>query len=85
MGQPIYNNLVADYAPEGWLGRMYGISFFCSFGIGSFSASFLGYIGQQLNTSWIFTTMAFISAINLVFAAVLLVRALRQSRLRKLS
>jgi MFS family permease len=54
MGQPIYNNLVADYSPVAWRGRSYGISFFCSFGIGSFSATFLGYIAERSNTSWIF-------------------------------
>ena len=74
MGQPIYNNLIADYSPVAWRGRSYGISFFCSFGIGSFSATFLGYIAERSNTSWIFVTMAGISLVALICIAVLLVK-----------
>jgi hypothetical protein len=56
---PVFSNItshsiVADYSPVAWRGRSYGISFFCSFGIGSFSATFLGYIAERSNTSWIF-------------------------------
>ena len=54
MGQPVYNSLVADYSPNKWRGRMFGISFFCAFGFGSFSASLLGYVAEKLSTNWIF-------------------------------
>ena len=80
MGQPIYNNLIADYSPAGWQGRSYGIAFFCGFGIGSFSATFLGYIAEQLGTNWVFITMAGIPIITMGLFITLLVRALSASR-----
>ena len=80
MWQPICNNLIADYSPVTWQGRSYGISFFCGFGLGSFSATFLGYIAEQFGTNWVFITMAGISLIATGFVATLLVRALTTSR-----
>ena len=80
MGQPIYNNLIADYSPAGWLGRSYGISFFCTFGIGSFSATFLGYTAERLGISSVFVVMAGITLVTLVCVVLLLVRALTVSK-----
>jgi len=80
MGQPIYNNLIADYSPTAWQGRSYGIFFFCNFGIGSFSATLLGYIAEQFGTNWIFIAMGGISLITVGFIATLLVRALTQEQ-----
>jgi MFS family permease len=80
MGQPIFNNLVADYTPLDWRGRSYGISYFCSFGLGSFSATILGYIGERFGLTWIFVTMAGISLIALICVVTLLLRALRASK-----
>ena len=80
MGQPIYNTLIADYSPAGWLGRSYGISFFCTFGIGSFSATFLGYTAEQLGISSVFVVMAGITLVALACFVLLLVRALTVSK-----
>ena len=80
MGQPIYNNLIADYSPAGWLGRSYGISFFCVFGLGSFSATFLGYTAERLGISSVFVVMAGITLVTLVCVVLLLVRALTVSK-----
>jgi len=80
MGQPIFNNLVADYTPVDWRGRSYGISYFCSFGLGSFSASILGYIAERFGLTWIFMTMAGISLIALICVVALLLRALQASK-----
>jgi MFS family permease len=74
MGQPIYNNLIADYSPVAWRGRSYGISYFFTFGIGSFSATFLGYIAERSSTGWIFITMAGISLLAFICVAVLLIK-----------
>jgi len=82
MGQPIFNNLVADYTPVDWRGRSYGISYFCGFGLGSFSATILGYIAERFGLTWIFMTMAGISLIALICVVALLVRALRASKPR---
>jgi len=71
MGQPVYNSLVADYSPNNWRGRMFGISFFCSFGFGSFSASLLGYVAEKLSTNWIFWVIAGFQLLVLVLAITL--------------
>jgi len=78
MGQPIYNNLIADYSPTAWQGRSYGIFFFCNFGIGSFSATLLGYVAERFGINWVFTAMAGIALITMGVIMTLLVRALTQ-------
>jgi len=80
MGQPIFNNLVADYSPASWRGRSYGIHYFCTFGLGSFSATLLGYTAEQLGTNWVFIVMAGVTLISLVCVVMLLVRALTTSK-----
>jgi len=75
MSQPIFNNLIADYAPVAWRGRSYGISFFFTFGLGSFSATFLGYIAEQSGTNWVFLVMGGIAIMAMLFIAILLMRA----------
>lgn len=80
MAQPIYNSLIADYTPSAWRGRSYGMYFFGSFGIGSFSATFLGYIAEKLDTRWVFITMAGFSLITVACILILLMRALAISR-----
>ncbi len=80
MAQPIYNNLIADYSPASWRGRSYGISFFCAFGLGSFSATLLGYTAEQLGTNWVFIVMAGIALITLACIVILWVRALTTSK-----
>jgi len=80
MAQPIYNNLIADYSPASWRGRSYGISFFCAFGLGSFSATLLGYTAEQRGTNWVFIVMAGIALITLACIVLLWVRALTTSK-----
>ncbi len=80
MGQPIWNNLIADYSPVSWRGRSYGIVYFCTFGLGSFSATLLGYTAEQLGTNWVFIVMAGIALITLACTVILLVRALTTSK-----
>ncbi|MBI2305284.1 MAG: MFS transporter [Chloroflexi bacterium] len=58
MAQPIYNALVAEYSSAHFQGRSFGISFFCSFGLGSFAAGFSGLVAERLGTNWIFYSLA---------------------------
>lgn len=74
MGQPVYNTLVADYTPSGWRGRIYGIYFFCSFGVGSFSASLLGYVATKMGTGWVFNIASVFGLLTLI-CTILLMRA----------
>ena len=64
-----------DYSPAAWRGRSYGISFFCSYGLGSFSATLLGYTAEQLGINWVFIVMAGIALVTLACIVILLVRA----------
>jgi len=84
MGQPIYNCLIADYSPADWRGRIFGVYFFCNFGLGSFSASLLGYVADRFGTNWVFMVAAGFGLLVLICTIVLLVRALSVSRHSKL-
>ncbi|MBI2847796.1 MAG: MFS transporter [Chloroflexi bacterium] len=80
MSQPIFNSLIADYAPVSWRGRSYGLNFFFTFGIGSFSATFLGYIAERQDINLVFITMAGISVLTVAGTLILLMRAMAASR-----
>lgn len=58
MGQPIYSSLIAEYTPHHLQGRSYGISFFSTFGLGSFAAGVSGYIAERLGINWVFFSLA---------------------------
>lgn len=77
MGQPIYNVLLADYSPSDQRGRIFGLYFLCAFGLGSFSASILGYIAGKFGTNWVFTSSAGFGMITIVSATLLFIRALK--------
>jgi len=75
MSQPVYNSLIANYTPVNWRGRMFGIFFFCAYGVGSFSASALGYVADRLGLNWVFIVSAGFGVLALICVAWLLVRA----------
>jgi MFS family permease len=79
MSQPVFNALIADYCPDSWRGRMYGIYFFCAFGVGSFSASALGYVVEAQGVRTVFLVCAGIGVLSVAFIVPLLVRAVRRS------
>jgi MFS family permease len=80
MSQPVFNALIADYCPDSWRGRMYGVYFFCAFGVGSFSASALGYVVEAQGVRTVFLVCAGIGVLSVAFIVPLLVRAVRRSR-----
>ena len=65
----MFNGLVADYAPPGAAGRAFGISFFLSFGLGSFAASFAGLVATRWGTG---ATFAMLAGVALALSAVML-------------
>jgi len=71
--QPIFNGLITDYSPPGAVGRAFGISFFLTFGMGSFAASFAGMIANRWGTPAVFYALAVVAFTMLV--AMLLVAA----------
>jgi MFS family permease len=74
MSQPIFNSLIADYSPSNWRGRMYGITFFCAFGLGSFSAGILGYIADRLGTNWVFIVSSGFGVLVLICTLIIFVK-----------
>jgi len=58
MSQPVFNALIADYTPVLWRGRMFGIYFFCSLAVGSFSATGLGYLAETRGIEMVFMACA---------------------------
>ncbi|MBI2830553.1 MAG: MFS transporter [Chloroflexi bacterium] len=86
MWQPVQNSLIADYTPASWRGRLYGISFFVNFGLGSFSATFLGYIAERSGLNWVFVSMAGLTLIGTALTLGLLVeRAMAKRRSAEVS
>jgi MFS family permease len=57
-GQPVYTSLIAEYTPQGAVGRSYGISFFAAFGLGSSAASFAGFFAERWGTGSVFLSLA---------------------------
>ena len=80
MSQPVFNALIADYCPDCWRGRIYGVYFFCSFGLGSFSAGALGYVAETRSVSAVFLVCAVTAFVAAMVVVPLLVRALRRGR-----
>jgi MFS family permease len=68
--QPVFNGLVADYAPRGAAGRAFGLSFFLSFGVGSSAAWFAGAVAERWGTGATFAMLAGIAtALSLMIVA----------------
>lgn len=57
-GQPVYTSLIAEYTPQGAVGRSYGISFFAAFGLGSVAATFAGFFAERWGTGSVFLSLA---------------------------
>ncbi len=78
-GQPIYNSLVADYSPASRRGLIFGLYYFFNFGLGSFSATGMGYIADRWGLNQVFIAAAVCGVIGSVFIAILLSRAVWKS------
>ena len=78
--QPVINGLIADYAPEGAAGRAFGISFFLTFGLGSFAATASGFVAQRAGTDATFLMLAAVGAVLGVLTIAVLVGAERRRR-----
>jgi predicted MFS family arabinose efflux permease len=67
--QPVFNGLIADYAPAGAAGRAFGVSFFLTFGLGSFAASLAGLVADRWGTG---ATFLMLCAVSVALSAVVL-------------
>ena len=66
--QPIGNTLIARFTHSQNRGLGYGISFFLSFGIGSFAAGFSGLIAENMGVAAVFPAMGVLLIPSVVFA-----------------
>ncbi len=78
--QPVINGLIADYAPEGAAGRAFGVSFFLTFGVGSFAATASGLVAQRAGTDATFLMLAVVGAVMLVLIIAVMAGAERRRR-----
>lgn len=69
--QPALVTLVAEYSPPGRLGASYGLSFFLSFGLGSFAATLAGFFADRWGTDAVFSMLAAVAAVGTVLALAL--------------
>ncbi len=76
--QPVFNGLITDYSPDGAVGRAFGISFFLTFGLGSFSATFAGMIANRWGTPQVFFALGCVSLTMVVAMATVALGAERR-------
>lgn len=70
-GQPIFNSLIADYSPASRRGLIFGLYYFFNFGLGSFSATGMGYIADQVGLSRVFIAAAVCGVLGSAFIGAL--------------
>ena len=80
MTQPVFNALITDYTPVLWRGRMFGIYFFCSLAVGSFSATGLGYLADTRGIESVFLVCALFAVAATACSVPLVVWARRRGR-----
>jgi MFS family permease len=61
--QPVVNSLITDYAPEGAVGRAFGLSFTLTFGVGSLASSVAGVITERYDTSATFLALSLVGVL----------------------
>lgn len=76
---PSFVSLVADYSPPGHLGASFGVTFFLSFGLGSFAATFAGFAAGQWGTDSVFALMSGVAVLSIVVTAGIVLSARRES------
>jgi len=67
----------SDLSPAAWRGRIFGVYFFCNYGVGSFSASMLGYVAKQYGVNWVFIVSAGFAGLALLCITYLWLQARR--------
>lgn len=77
--QPVFTGLIADYAPEGAVGRSFGVSFFAGFGIGSLGGVIAGAFVDQWDTEAAFLALTGIMGVAVLVTAVIWMLGERRS------
>jgi MFS family permease len=77
--QPVVNSLITDYAPEGAVGRAFGLSFTLTFGVGSLASSVAGVITERYDTSATFVALSLVG----VFVSIAMISVLYGAERRR--
>ena len=56
--QPIANSLMASFAPQGAIGKAFGLQFFLGFGVASVAGIICGYVAELFGTDAVFYLLA---------------------------
>jgi MFS family permease len=80
MTQPIYGTLVADYSPVRVQGRVFGVMFLVSAGLGSVGGLAGGVIAHNYGVQWVFPLLAILAALVLAMTFYLSIAVLARSR-----
>ena len=76
--QPVLTGLIADYAPQGAIGRSYGVSFFAGFGLGSTGGIIAGAFVDRWDTAAAFLGLSAFLAVTVALSLLLLILAERR-------
>lgn len=80
MTQPVFNALIAAYTPVLWRGRIFGLYFFVSIALGSFSATGLGYFAETRGIETVFLGCAALALAAAVASVPLVIWARKRAR-----
>ncbi len=78
--QPVFTGLIADYAPQGAVGRSYGVSFFAGFGLGGTGGVIAGAFVDRWDTGAAFLGLSAFMAVTLLLSLIIWLRSERGSR-----
>lgn len=70
---PSFVTLVADFTAPGRLGVSFGATFFLSFGLGSFAATFSGAVADAWGTGAVFAILSIVAVLSLANATALMI------------
>ncbi len=76
--QPVFTGLIADYSPQGAVGRSYGISFFAGFGLGSIGGVIAGAFVEHWDTRAAFLALSAFLAVTVALSVALWLLAERR-------
>jgi predicted MFS family arabinose efflux permease len=78
--QPVFTGLIADYAPQGAVGRSYGFSFFAGFGLGSTGGIIAGVFVDRWDTGAAFLGLSGFMAVTFALSLAIWILAERRRK-----
>jgi len=82
-GQPVENNLIAQYIPPRLRSSGYGLKFVFTFGLGSFGSRFVGYVGERFGLNSVFIALGGVIFMIVILTSLLSLAAKESRRILK--